>query len=71
MQLGGQAADLVIVAVNDKGFQALLHSKFKIGGDASAAAGPVGRKAHPGPTPSGRMNIPIYRRATNFPSRNS
>jgi len=33
----------VLVAVNDRGFQDLLHSKFKIGGDASAAAGPVGR----------------------------
>jgi SH3 domain-containing YSC84-like protein 1 len=31
--------------MNDKGFQALLHDKFKIGGDASAAAGPVGRDA--------------------------
>jgi lipid-binding SYLF domain-containing protein len=44
-QLGGQATDVVLVAVNDKGFQALLHDKFKIGGDASAAAGPVGRDA--------------------------
>ena len=43
LQIGGQATDLVLVAVNDKGFQALLHDKFKIGGDASAAAGPVGR----------------------------
>jgi lipid-binding SYLF domain-containing protein len=34
-----------LVAVNDKGFQDLLHDKFKIGGDASAAAGPVGRDA--------------------------
>src|SRR5580693_360378 len=42
-QIGGQATDLVLVAVNDKGFQDLLKSKFKIGGDASAAAGPVGR----------------------------
>ena len=33
----------MLVAVNDKGFQDLLKSKFKIGGDASAAAGPVGR----------------------------
>jgi len=31
------------VAVNDRGFQDLLKNKFKIGGDASAAAGPVGR----------------------------
>jgi SH3 domain-containing YSC84-like protein 1 len=44
-QAGGQGTDLVIVAVNEKGFQDLLHDKFKIGGDASAAAGPVGRDA--------------------------
>jgi lipid-binding SYLF domain-containing protein len=43
LQAGGQATDLVLVAVNDKGFQALLHDKVKIGADASAAAGPVGR----------------------------
>jgi len=42
-QIGGQSTDLVLVAVNDKGMQDLLKSKFKIGGDASAAAGPVGR----------------------------
>jgi lipid-binding SYLF domain-containing protein len=44
-QIGGQATDLVLVAVNQRGFQDLLKSKFKIGGDASAAAGPVGRNA--------------------------
>jgi len=44
-QIGGQGTDLVLVAVNQKGFQDLLRSKFKIGGDASAAAGPVGRDA--------------------------
>ena len=43
LQIGGQATDLILVAVNDKGFQDLLKSKFKIGADASAAAGPVGR----------------------------
>lgn len=42
-QIGGQSTDLVLVAVNDRGLQDLLQSKFKIGGDASAAAGPVGR----------------------------
>ena len=42
-QIGGQATDLVLVAVNDKGMQDLLKNKFKIGADASAAAGPVGR----------------------------
>ena len=42
-QIGGQSTDLILVAVNNRGFQDLLKSKFKIGGDASAAAGPVGR----------------------------
>jgi SH3 domain-containing YSC84-like protein 1 len=44
-QAGGQATDLVLVAVNDRGFQDLLRSKFKIGGDAAASAGPVGRNS--------------------------
>lgn len=44
-QIGGQATDLVLVAVNEKGFQDLLKSKFKIGADAAASAGPVGRNA--------------------------
>jgi SH3 domain-containing YSC84-like protein 1 len=44
-QAVGQGTDLVLVAINEKGFQDLLHDKFKIGGDASAAAGPVGRDA--------------------------
>jgi len=43
LQIGAQSTDLVLVAVNERGFQDLLKSKFKIGGDASAAAGPVGR----------------------------
>ncbi len=43
LQIGGQSTDLVLVAMNDRGMQDLLKSKFKIGGDASAAAGPVGR----------------------------
>ncbi len=42
-QAGGSGTDLVLVAVNQKGFQDLLKSKFKIGGDVGAAAGPVGR----------------------------
>jgi lipid-binding SYLF domain-containing protein len=43
LQIGGQSTDLVLIAVNDHGFQDLLKSKFKIGGDAAASAGPVGR----------------------------
>ncbi len=42
-QIGGQSTDLILVAVNDRGMQDLLKDKFKIGADASAAAGPVGR----------------------------
>lgn len=44
-QIGGQSTDLVLVAVNNHGFQDLLKSKFKIGADAAAAAGPVGRNS--------------------------
>src|SRR5271167_1511058 len=43
LQLGGQAVDLVLVVTNEDGMQHLLSSKFKLGADASAAAGPVGR----------------------------
>ena len=44
-QIGGQSTDLILIATNQKGFQDLLKSKFKIGLNASAAAGPVGREA--------------------------
>lgn len=47
-QIGGQATDLVLVAMNRNGLQDMLKSKFKIGGDAAAAAGPVGRNAQAG-----------------------
>ena len=45
LQIGGQSTDLVLIAVNNRGMQDLLKSKFKIGGDAAASAGPVGRNA--------------------------
>jgi SH3 domain-containing YSC84-like protein 1 len=45
LQIGGQAIDLVMLVMNEKGMNALLSSKFKLGADASAAAGPVGREA--------------------------
>ncbi len=47
-QAGGQSTDLVLVAMNDNGLQDMLKAKFKIGGDAAAAAGPVGRDAKAG-----------------------
>lgn len=45
LQLGGEAVDLVMLVMNEKGLQHLLSSKFKIGAEASGAAGPVGRQA--------------------------
>jgi len=45
LQIGGQAVDLVMVIMNQRGMQALLSSKFKLGGDVSVAAGPLGREA--------------------------
>jgi SH3 domain-containing YSC84-like protein 1 len=47
-QIGGQATDLVLIAMNDQGLQDMLKNKFKIGGDAAASAGPVGRNAQAG-----------------------
>ncbi len=47
-QAGGQATDLILVAMNRDGLQHMLSSKFKIGGDAAASAGPVGRNAQAG-----------------------
>ncbi len=45
LQIGGQATDVVMLIMNKNGMDNLLASKFKLGGDASAAAGPVGRHA--------------------------
>ena len=45
LQAGGQATDFVVLVMNDKGARAVLHGKAKLGGDASVAAGPVGRDA--------------------------
>ena len=42
-QLGGESTDILMLVMNDKGVQKLLSSKFKVGVDASAAAGPLGR----------------------------
>ena len=44
-QIGGQATDIVLVVVNERGIETLAQTTFKIGGDASVAAGPVGREA--------------------------
>jgi lipid-binding SYLF domain-containing protein len=45
LQIGAQSTDFVLLFMNDGGFSSLLKSKFEMGGDASVAAGPVGRQA--------------------------
>jgi lipid-binding SYLF domain-containing protein len=63
LQLGGQAVDLVMVVTNDQGMQHLLSSKFKLGADASAAAGPVGRDAAADTDIKMRAEVLTYSRA--------
>lgn len=48
LQIGVEGVDLVMLVMNDQGFQHLLSNKFELSGDASAAAGPVGRHASAG-----------------------
>ncbi len=45
LQIGVEGVDLVMIVQSDKGMERLLSSKFQVGADASAAAGPVGRHA--------------------------
>lgn len=44
-QIGGQSADVVLVIMNRRGVEKLMQNEFKIGGQAEASAGPVGRQA--------------------------
>jgi lipid-binding SYLF domain-containing protein len=63
LQLGGQAVDLVMIVTNDDGMQHLLSSHFKLGADASAAAGPVGRDAGADTDWKMRAEVLTYSRA--------
>ncbi len=63
LQIGGQAVDLVLVVMDDRGLEQLLKNQFKIGGDASAAAGPVGRDAEASTDIQLRARILSYSRA--------
>jgi len=63
LQLGGQAVDLVMVVTNEQGMQHLLSSKFKLGADASAAAGPVGRDTAADTDIKMRAEVLTYSRA--------
>ncbi|MGC2326523.1 MAG: lipid-binding SYLF domain-containing protein [Candidatus Sulfotelmatobacter sp.] len=48
LQIGAEGVDLVMLVMNDRGLRHLLSSKFQLSGEASAAAGPVGRHASAG-----------------------
>ncbi len=63
LQIGGEAVDLVMLVMNEKGMGNLLSSKFKIGADASGAAGPVGRHAEASTDWKMRAELLTYSRA--------
>jgi len=62
VQLGGQTTDFVLLVMNARGAQTLLHDKAKIGADASAAGGPVGRSAQGATDVQLRAEILTYAR---------
>jgi lipid-binding SYLF domain-containing protein len=62
-QLGGEATDLVLLIMNQRGASSLLDSKVKLGADASAAAGPKGRDASADTDAYLRAEILSYSRA--------
>jgi lipid-binding SYLF domain-containing protein len=62
-QLGGQASDLVLLVMNERGASAILDSKVKLGADASAAAGPKGRDASANTDATMRAEILSYSRS--------
>jgi lipid-binding SYLF domain-containing protein len=62
-QIGGEATDFVFLVMNDRGANSLLHSKVRLGADASAAAGPVGRLASADTDVYMRSEILSYSRA--------
>jgi lipid-binding SYLF domain-containing protein len=63
LQLGGEATDFVLLVMNDRGANGILSSKVKLGGDASAAAGPKGREASAETDVTLRAEILSYSRA--------
>jgi lipid-binding SYLF domain-containing protein len=63
LQLGGQATDFVLLLMSPRSARSILESKVKLGGDASAAAGPVGRTASAETDVTMRAEILSYSRA--------
>ncbi len=62
-QIGGEAVDLVLVIIDERGLQQLTRNQFKIGADAGVAAGPVGRTAEASTDIQMRAKILSYSRA--------
>ena len=62
-QIGGEATDFVLLVMNERGARGILASKVKLGGDASVAAGPVGRDASADTDATLRAEILSYSRA--------
>ena len=62
-QIGGSSTDLILLFMNDHALQSLLGDKFKLGADASVAAGPVGRTAAAGTDVRLTAEILSYSRA--------
>jgi lipid-binding SYLF domain-containing protein len=63
LQIGGEATDFVLLVMNQRGASGILASKVKLGADASAAAGPVGRAASAETDATLRADILSYSRA--------
>ena len=62
-QIGGEATDFVLLVMNERGASGILASKVKLGGDASVAAGPIGRDASADTDATLRAEILSYSRA--------
>ncbi len=63
LQIGGEATDFVILVVNPRGARNMMHSKVKLGADASVAAGPKGRDASAATTASMQAEMLSYSRS--------
>jgi lipid-binding SYLF domain-containing protein len=63
LQLGAESTDVVLMVMNSRGVDALLNSKIKLGGEASAAAGPKGRHVEASTDASMRAEILSYSRS--------
>ena len=63
LQIGGEATDFVIIAMNDQGARSLVSNKVKLGADASVAAGPVGRTAEASTNASMKAQMLSYSRS--------